>query len=131
MNGAVEDARISDRVRLLGYVPEADLPTLYHGARAFVFPSRAEGFGLPVLQALAAGLPTIASDIPALRELAGDTAIFIDPLDVEAWRNAFARIATDELPRTTLGGRGPARARQFSWGQCAARTWQAIQSLVQ
>lgn len=128
--GTIHDLELDRRVRLLGYVPEEDLPALYQGARAFVFPSAAEGFGLPVLQALACGTPTLASDIPALREVAGEAALFVDPEDVSGSTSALQQITTDEALRTRLEKAGPARAQVFSWERTADLTWQAIRSLV-
>lgn len=130
LQALIGERNLTDRVQFLGYVPEDDLPALYAGARAFVFPSAVEGFGLPVLQALAVGTPTIAADIPALREVAGDTAVFVPPFDTAAWQRELARAAT-ESPSQDRRTRGMERARDFSWERCAALTWQAIQDLIQ
>lgn len=117
---------LREHVRFLEWVPEEDLPYLYGGARAFVFPSAYEGFGLPVLQALACGVPTVCSDIPALREVAGDAALFASPSDVEAWTDALDRIFTDNALRTDLKNHGLARASLFLWERTAQLTWQGI-----
>lgn len=119
-----------ENVRLLNWVPEEDLPGLYAGATAFVFPSAYEGFGLPVLQALACGVPTIASDIPALREVAGQAALFVKPNDVAGWTDALRRITHDNDLRNHLQAQGLAQAKNFSWQKCAERTWEEIRSLV-
>src|SRR5207237_505222 len=79
----VSELGLEDRVRWLGYVPEADLPALYAGALAFVFPSLYEGFGLPVVEAMAWGAPVITSSVSSLPEVAGDAALLVDPYDVD------------------------------------------------
>jgi len=114
LEAMVRDAGVSGRVRLLGYVDDGDLPALYAGARAFVFPSRAEGFGLPVLEAMAAGTPVAAADIPALRESAGDAALFADPDDETALARAVETLLTDGPQRAALIEQGRRRARSFS-----------------
>jgi glycosyltransferase involved in cell wall biosynthesis len=108
---------------LTGYVNDEDLRTLYASASMFVFPSFYEGFGLPVMEALASGCPVIASSAAALKEVAGPAAIFVDPNDPpKAWSEAIARVAgSDELQRS-LAAAGPARARGFSWEACARQT---------
>ncbi len=122
----VRDLGIEDRVHFLNWVSEDELPFLYAGAEAFVFPSAYEGFGLPVLQAMACGVPTVCSDIPALREVAGDAALFVEPFDESAWHAALDRILTDEKLRTDLIAHGIARDALFSWNRCAEKTWQGI-----
>lgn len=120
-----------DRVHMLGYVPEEDLPSLYCGAQVFVFPSQNEGFGLPVLAALACGVPTVIADTPALREVAGDAALVVQEDSKEMWSNALRRVLTDQSLRDTLRKRGLERAQQFSWERTARETWRVIENLVQ
>jgi glycosyltransferase involved in cell wall biosynthesis len=109
-------------VRYLGYVPEADLPGLSRGALALVYPSYFEGFGLPVAQAMAAGVAVIASDRTSLPEVAGDAALLVDPDSIEQIADAMKRIVTcPELARD-LAARGQARAANFHWAQSAARS---------
>ncbi len=104
-----------ERVQALGRVPRDELVSLYRRAAALVFPSLYEGFGQPVLEALACGCPVACSDLPALREVAGDAAEYFDPLDpdsiAEAARRAIAR----------GGEAGPARAARFTWDECARK----------
>lgn len=100
---------------LRGYVDKAELATLYRGAAALVLPSRYEGFGLPVLEAMASGTPVVASDDPALREVAGDAAVYSDGDLAEAVRTALA-------DRDRLVGEGLERAKSFSWEETARRT---------
>ncbi|WP_298403996.1 glycosyltransferase family 1 protein [uncultured Chloroflexus sp.] len=117
---------VVDRVRFTGYVADADLPALLAGALAFVFPSLYEGFGLPVLEAMACGAPVITSTISSLPEVAGDAALLVDPLDTNAIAAAIVRMHDDTALRTDLRQRGLARARQFTWEACARRTLEAL-----
>src|SRR6185312_6920610 len=107
-------------VRSLGYVPDADLPGLYAGARAFVLPSRYEGFGLTCLEAMACGTPVVAADRAALPETCGDAAILIDPDDPDALAGAVLRAATEPALREDLRARGLSRAAAFTWDRTAA-----------
>lgn len=109
-------------VRHVGVVEDGDLPALYSGAAFLLYPSLAEGFGLPVAEAMACGTPVIASDIPVLREVAGDAALFVDPRDTQALAGAMKRLRSDPAVRAELSALGLARARNFSWGDSAART---------
>lgn len=110
------------QVRFLGYVPDAELPALLTGATAFVFPSLYEGFGLPVLEAMACGAPVLTSASSALPEVAGDAALLVDPADTGAIAAAMARLAADAGLRRALRGRGFARAAHFTWERCARAT---------
>ena len=109
-------------VHFSGYVPEADLPALYSGAEAFVFPSLYEGFGLPPLEAMACGTPVIASNTSSLPEVVGDAAILVDPLDVDAIADAIGRVLTKQDLADDLRNRGLARARLFTWERTARET---------
>lgn len=106
----------------LGPVPEADLPALYSAATAFVFPSLYEGFGLPVLEAMACGTPVICSAASSLPEVTGDAALLVDPTDTGALAAAIARLMSDEALRLELARRGLAQAARFSWERTAAAT---------
>jgi glycosyltransferase involved in cell wall biosynthesis len=116
-----------DRVVFTGYVPDADLPALLSGAVAFVFPSLYEGFGLPVLEAMACGTPVICSNVSSLPEVAGEAALQIDPLDVEALAEAMVRIVADKGLRATLVGRGYEQVQQFSWQRCASQVLDVLE----
>lgn len=106
----------------LGYVPDEDIPVLMAGARLFVFPSLAEGFGLPVLEAMACGVPVVCSDAAALKEVAGDVAATAPALDVDALAQALEMAADDEAWRAQARLRGLARAATFTWERCAQMT---------
>lgn len=126
----VAELGLAGSVRLTGWIPRDELLGLYARAQAFVYPSRFEGFGMPVLEALAAGIPTACSDIAPLREVAGkagdEAALFFDPLDEAALSLALERITTDQALRAELARRGPERAKAFSWERCAAKTLSVI-----
>ncbi|HEX7613826.1 MAG TPA: glycosyltransferase family 1 protein [Thermoanaerobaculia bacterium] len=112
----------AEGVRVLGFVPDAEVPGLVAGARALVLPSFAEGFGLPVIEAQAAGTPVACSDIPALREAAGDAAVFFDPHDISSIADALNMLLGDEEKRRFLRNGGRERAAQFTWARVAERT---------
>ena len=112
----------SDSVRLLDYVPDDDLPGLYSGARAFVFPSLYEGFGFPVLEAMACGTPVVCSNTSSLPEVAGEAALLMDPEDTAALAGAIGRLLEDTALRENLIARGLEQARKFSWERAAQET---------
>jgi glycosyltransferase involved in cell wall biosynthesis len=118
----IQDLGVQDSVKLKGWIPRAELLQLYARAQAFVYPSTFEGFGMPVLEALAAGIPVACSDIPPLREVAGDAALFFDPLSEDAIAGALDRIVNDGVLRTRLAEAGPERARAFTWERAAQQT---------
>jgi glycosyltransferase involved in cell wall biosynthesis len=113
---------LASRVVFPGYIEEADLPALLSGALALVFPSLYEGFGIPVLEAGACGVPVITSNTSSLPEVAGDAALLVDPHDVDAIADAMARIATDAELRAELNRRGQENVKRFSWEKCARET---------
>jgi glycosyltransferase involved in cell wall biosynthesis len=121
---------MGDRVRLTGHVNQADLPALISGARALVMPSLYEGFGFPVLEAMACGTPVVASNVSSLPEVAGDAALFIDPHDTDALAKALARILTDEDLRAELRQRGLERARHFTWQRAAQQTLTILENVT-
>lgn len=105
-----------------GYVPEADLPVLYAGARALAFPSIYEGFGLPVLEAMASGVPVLAAQRSAPAEILGDAGMLVDTLDEQAMADGLQRMLEDEQWAQQARASGLLRARQFSWQACAEVT---------
>lgn len=124
---AMEQAQAAGDVQYVGYVPDADLPALYCGAAAFLFPTLYEGFGLPVLEALACGVPTMTSNVSALPEVAGDAALLADPMDEAALTDAIIALLTDASLRARLTAAGPARAHQFTWERTAQLTLECYQ----
>jgi glycosyltransferase involved in cell wall biosynthesis len=117
---------LRDAVEFPGWIPREDLHDLYARAWAFLYPSRFEGFGLPLLEALAAGIPTACSGIEPLRSIAGGAALEFDPRDAAAIAEAMVRIAGDEALRAHLAEAGPRRAAQFSWRETAEGTLAAL-----
>lgn len=114
-----ESLGIGHRVLFPGYVQDEDLPALLSGASLFAFPSLYEGFGMPVLEAMACGVPVVCSDTSSLPEVAGDAALTVSPTDTEALAAAMNRVLTDEELRRALIARGLERARLFTWRRCA------------
>jgi glycosyltransferase involved in cell wall biosynthesis len=112
---AQDERRLGDRLRWLGRVPDADLRALYAGARIFAFPSRHEGFGLPVLEAMVQGTAVVCADIPALREVTAGAARLVPAEDADAWAAALSRLLGDDAGLAALVGAGWRRAAQFSW----------------
>lgn len=108
------------------YAEDAGLAALYRGALAVALPSWYEGFGLPALEACAAGAPVVASDLPVLREIAGDAALYAPPGDPAAWAAAIERVTADPELARRLAERGRARAAAFDWRRTADETADAL-----
>ncbi|MCS7287390.1 MAG: glycosyltransferase family 1 protein [Anaerolineae bacterium] len=121
---------LEERVHFTGYVPDEDLPALYSAADLFVFPSLYEGFGLPVLEAMACGVPVICSNTSSLPEVAGDAALLVDPTDVQALAKAIERALTDETLRAMLRAKGLERARMFTWEKTAQKTLEVYRRVL-
>jgi glycosyltransferase involved in cell wall biosynthesis len=113
-----------------GSLPRSELAALYARAAAFVYPSLYEGFGMPVLEAMACGTPVVTSNISALPETAGDAALLVDPLDGEALAEALAQIIDDPSLAEELSRRGQKRAAGFTWAEAARRTWAVYEEVV-
>jgi glycosyltransferase involved in cell wall biosynthesis len=113
---------VADDVRILGWVPQAELEALYRAATGLVFPSLYEGFGLPVLEAMARGLPVASSNRSSLPEVAGDAALLFDPEDTSAMAAAIERLLSDPEERERLAQAGRAQAARFTWRACAEAT---------
>src|SRR5262245_30494663 len=118
----VKRQRWADDVILTGYVADEDLPALYRSARAFVYPSLFEGFGLPPLEAMACGIPVVTSGVSSLPEVTGDAALLIDPNNELALANAMIEIANNEPLRAELREKGIAQAKKFTWRDAAEKT---------
>jgi len=110
-----------NEIRFLGVVPEEDLPVLYSGSGVFVFPSLYEGFGLPLVEAMACGVPVIASNTSSVPEVVGDAALLVSPTEPEAFAEAIWRVRNDENLRKALIEKGLSRAAGFSWGRAASQ----------
>jgi glycosyltransferase involved in cell wall biosynthesis len=126
LNGQAKTPSL-ERVRFLGAVPDSDLPALYSGAAALLLPSLYEGFGLPVMEAMACGAPVISSSAWALKETAGEAALLVDPVDAEGLSCAIEQILGDEGLRAALRARGFDRAASFPWSRTAGRIWSILQ----
>lgn len=117
----IESDALRRKVRYVGFVPDEALASLYGRALAFVSPSVYEGFGLPYLEAMAAGLPVIAPTVPTVQEVCGDAALYVDPNSVESIAEGFESLARDAHRRRELADLGLERVKQFGWDRAAAR----------
>jgi glycosyltransferase involved in cell wall biosynthesis len=122
----MERHNVTQLVHFTGLVPEEKLPSLYRGAEALVFPSLYEGFGLPLLEAMACGTPVVTANTTALPEVAGRAALLVDPTSVEQIAEAMKRIVSDTSLRQQLREKGLARAAQFSWDSTTARVHELL-----
>jgi len=125
-----QELGLSDAVEFTGWIPREDLYALYSRAFAFLYPSTFEGFGLPVLEALAAGVPAACSDIEPLASTAGEAALRFDPQDDQALLDTVTRLVSDDGLRAALSVRGPERAAVFSWKTTARLTLDALLEAV-
>ena len=115
--------------RYLGYLPEEDLPLLTAGAAACVYPSLYEGFGLPVAQSLAAGIPVVTSNVSSLPEIAGDAAVLVDPRSVEEIRSGIEKVLLSSTLREQLSAAARARGALFRWDEAARKSWQFFEKV--
>ncbi|MBI4396472.1 MAG: glycosyltransferase family 4 protein, partial [Elusimicrobia bacterium] len=120
---------LQDRVRFLGHAPDGFLPSLYAAADLFLFPSLYEGFGIPVLESMAAGTPVITSTAPSLPEVGGGAALTVEPTDDNALAQAIARVLTDGKLRDRLVQAGSERVRHYGWRKSAEKLLEALRSL--
>jgi glycosyltransferase involved in cell wall biosynthesis len=127
---AVEASGVADRVHLPGYVAEADKAALLSGADLLVYPSRYEGFGLPVLEAMACGTPVVTTTGGSLPEIAGDAALLVEPGDPGQLAAAVVKLLSDQAAWSDLARRGSARAAGFTWERCAEQTVAAYRKAV-
>lgn len=126
---AAQEPGLRGRVEMPGYVPDRDLPAIMSGALAFVLPSLYEGFGLPVLEAMACDTPVICSNVSSLPEVAGDAALLIAPMDVESLAQAMAQVYQDSDLRREMVARGRARLAKFSWQACADTVLRTLETV--
>lgn len=121
---------LEERVTFLDFIPKKELPFLYRGAKLLVFPSLYEGFGLPVLEAMACGCPVVASDAASLPEVCGEAAYYIDPYSIESIAEGIYKVISDQNLRKTLIGRGLERAKLFSWEKAAKRVLNIFEDVL-
>ncbi len=126
----LEHSGIQERVIFLDYVPETDLPFLYNAADLFVYPSLYEGFGLPVLEAMACGVPVITSNVSAMPEMAGDAGLLVDPRNTDEWADAMQLVLTDRALHDKLAYKGLERSKLFSWERTARETLAVYEHVV-
>ncbi len=124
------DKPCHESIRFTGYLPEADLPVLYTAARLFVFPSFFEGFGLPVLEAMACGTAVITSNTSSLKELAADNAATVRPDNAEAIAGAIEELLKSESRRETYAEKGKAYAQTFRWDEAARQTKKVLEECM-
>lgn len=119
-----------ENVKLLGFVPDEDLPAIYKLSTALVMPSLYEGFGLPVLEAMLCGTPVITSDRGSLREVAGEAAYYVDPESVESIKAGIRKIFVDDTLRESLIAKGKIQSKKFSWKEAAEETANIYQQVM-
>jgi glycosyltransferase involved in cell wall biosynthesis len=126
----IESSTARDRISLLGFAPPDELAAWYARASIFAFPSLDEGFGMPVLEAMAAGTPVMTSNRSGLPEVAGDAALLVDPMRTESLVEGLRKLAQNEDLRKDLALRGRARAALFTWDKAVRETWDVYRSLL-
>ncbi|MEM7032550.1 MAG: glycosyltransferase family 1 protein [Chloroflexota bacterium] len=126
----VEKLGLQDRVRFPGYLPQADLRLWYNAANIFVYPSLFEGFGLPVLEAMACGTPVITSNVSSLPEVAGDAAVLIDPHNTDALSAAMEQVYSQPTTQQTMAEKGLRQRVRFSWQKTATETRKVYQTVL-
>lgn len=119
---AIERLGLADAVKRPGYVSPRTLPALYSAARMFLLPSLWEGFGIPIVEAMACGTPVVTSNVTSLPEVAGDAAVLVNPYSVDSIAEGMALVDSDSELRRSLIGKGLERARAFTWQNCASET---------
>ena len=126
----VNESPVRDRIQLLGFVDTEDLPSLFVGADVFVFPSLYEGFGIPILEAMACGVPVIASNCSSLPEVGGDAIAYFEPTDADQLCDRLQSLLGDEDLRQQHITAGLARASLFSWQRTAEQTWEVLRNVA-
>ncbi len=127
----LQSSQLGQRVKILGFVEEEDLACLYSGTTAFIYPSFYEGFGLPILEAMSCGCPVITSNLGAMKEIAGEAAILVNPKSSEEVAGAISKIYRNQKTSQRLKLESLKRAKEFSWEKAALETLQIYQSLAE
>jgi glycosyltransferase involved in cell wall biosynthesis len=130
LGAPIEALGLQDRVHVVGHVPSEQLPLLYSGADLFVFPSRYEGFGLPVVEAMACGTPVVASRASSISEVAGDAAALVEPDDVPGWVVEMQSLLASRERALDATVRGAIRASEFTWHRAAQRTLEVYRHVI-
>jgi glycosyltransferase involved in cell wall biosynthesis len=130
MMKTIRSLGIEHLIKFLGYVSDEDLPLLFQASRAFVYPSRYEGFGLPVLQALASGTPVLTTKLSSIPEVAGHAAVYINPDDPSLLAQAINAILTNKEMRSSLIASGKKQAAMFSWKRTADETVEVYREVI-
>jgi len=119
---AAANSAVRDQILFVGYVPEEDLPALYTAAKCFIYPSYFEGFGIPTLEAMRCGTPTITSDRTCFPEIIGDAGLMVDPFDERAISGGILKVLSDEKLQSELSEKGTRRASLYDWKETARQT---------
>jgi glycosyltransferase involved in cell wall biosynthesis len=127
---AIEQSPARDRIMATGYISAEELAEWFARASIFAFPSLDEGFGMPVLEAMSAGVPVVTSNRSALPEVAGDAALLVDPDDTDSLARALRDLIADEHRRRDLARRGAARVQEFTWEKAARETWAVYEAVL-
>jgi glycosyltransferase involved in cell wall biosynthesis len=122
--------KIENRVTWLGYVPDDLLSNLYSEATAFIFPSLYEGFGLPLLEAMACGCPTLSSNMASLPEICGKAAHFFDPLEISDMAESIKKVCEDSEYQQKLAQGGPKHAKKFSWESSTKKHMELFETVL-
>jgi glycosyltransferase involved in cell wall biosynthesis len=126
----IEQSPRKNDIQVLGYVPDRELDVLYRRASVFAFPSLDEGFGMPLLDAMARGVPVLTSNVSAMPEVSGDAALLVDPSDVASVSEGLRKLTGDGALRADLIQRGLKRSREFNWEKAVGGTWNVYQELL-
>ena len=127
--GSLSLGEIPAGARFVGYVDDTDLPALYSGAEAFVFPSLYEGFGIPVVEAMSCGTPVVTANTTSLPEVCGDAAIYVNPDSVDSIADGMREVVENQSLRATLRQRGLRQSEQFTWERATELTWKVLETV--
>jgi glycosyltransferase involved in cell wall biosynthesis len=130
LHEAIRDLALGDRLVMTGFVSDAELGGWYSAADLVALPSWYEGFGLPLLEAMACGAPVLASGVSSLPDVGGDASRYLDPGDQRAWETSMLDLVRDERERERMSMAGMQRAADFSWERTARKTWQVYREVA-